>query len=157
MTVTPQTSEIVVRVLVQEEAFDVGAETVRLLSDSDGVGGLGSFLGVVRGGGGLTALYLEHYPGMSEAALRGLAEQAVARFELAGCTVIHRVGRLPVGAPIVLVLASAAHRAAALDATRFLIDRLKTGAPFWKREEFSDGSSVWVESRAEDDAAAAGW
>lgn len=146
-----------IRIVVGESAFDMGKEAARLLTESDGVGGVGSFLGVVRGGNGLVALTLEHYPGMCEDVLTALAQEAVARFSLAGCTVIHRVGRLVVGEPIVLVLTAAAHRAAALDGTRFLIDRLKTGAPFWKMEEFADGRRVWVESRAEDEAAAAGW
>lgn len=146
-----------VRVLVQAEPFDIGAETARLLETGQTIGGVSSFLGVVRGGNDLIALQLEHYPGMCEDVLTGLARQAVERFDLVGCTVIHRVGRLVVGEPIVLVLAAAGHRAAALDATRFLIDRLKTGAPFWKAEEFSDGTRTWVDSRIEDDHAAAGW
>ena len=146
-----------VRVLVQTKPFDIGAETARLLETGQTIGGLSSFLGVVRGGNGLIALELEHYPGMCEDVLSDLAGQAVERFDLVGCTVIHRVGRLVVGEPIVLVLAAAGHRAAALDATRFLIDRLKTGAPFWKAEEFSDGTRTWVDSRVEDDHAAAGW
>lgn len=145
------------RVSVQAEPFGIGEETHALLAEAGPVGGVGSFLGIVRGGDGLVALCLEHYPGMCEQALTTLAEDAIRRFGLAACTVIHRVGRLPVGEPIVLVLAAAAHRAAALDATRFLIDRLKTAAPFWKAEEFADGRRVWVEARAEDDAAAAGW
>ncbi|BCI68188.1 molybdopterin guanine dinucleotide biosynthesis protein MoaE [Acetobacter aceti] len=146
-----------IRVVVQSEPFDMGTETARLLALDPETGGLGSFLGVVRGGGGLVALELEHYPGMCEQTLTMLAENALQRFSLVGCTIIHRVGRLVVGEPIVLVLASAAHRGAALDATRFLIDRLKTGAPFWKAEEFADGRRVWVESRQEDEAIAAGW
>ncbi|AQS85576.1 MAG: molybdenum cofactor biosynthesis protein MoaE [Acetobacter aceti] len=146
-----------IRIVVQSSLFDMGAETSRLLALGPGIGGLGSFLGVVRGGDGLVALELEHYPGMCEQSLAVLAEEALLRFSLIGCTIIHRVGRLAVGEPIVLVLAAAAHRGEALDATRFLIDRLKTGAPFWKAEEFSDGRRVWVESRQEDEAAAAGW
>ena len=86
-----------------------------------------------------------------------IVDLAVPRFELLGCTVIHRIGRLAVGQPIVLVLAAAAHRAAALEATAFLIDWLKTRAPFWKREEFTDGSAAWVEARETDDAAASRW
>ncbi|NHN87351.1 molybdenum cofactor biosynthesis protein MoaE [Acetobacter conturbans] len=146
-----------IQVRVQSDPFDVGHETARLLGLEDGTGGISSFMGIVRGGNGLVALELEHYPGMCEDALTVLAEEAFSRFALIGCTVIHRVGRLLVGEPIVLVLAAAAHRAAALDATHFLIDRLKTGAPFWKAEEFTDGQRLWVESRSEDEAAAAGW
>ena len=146
-----------IRVVVQSAPFDMGVEVSRLLALASDTGGLGSFLGVVRGGDGLVALELEHYPGMCEQSLTVLAADAFQRFGLVGCTIIHRVGRLVVGEPIVLVLAAAAHRAAALDATRFLIDRLKTDAPFWKVEEFSDGRRVWVESRQEDEKIAAGW
>jgi molybdopterin synthase catalytic subunit len=142
-------------VSVQASPFDVGAEMAAL--GAAGVGGIGCFVGVVRGEDGLAALTLEHYPGMTERAIAGIANEAVRRFALRGCTVIHRVGRLGVGEPIVLVLAAAAHRQAALHATEFLIDWLKTRAPFWKREEFADGSQRWVESRDTDDHAAARW
>jgi molybdopterin synthase catalytic subunit len=100
---------------------------------------------------------LEHYPGMTERAMARIAEAAEQRFSLLGCTLIHRVGRLRPGANIVLVVAVAAHRQAALDATAFLIDWLKTRAPFWKKEEFVDGGEAWVAARAEDDDAAARW
>ncbi len=143
------------RVRIQAERFDVAAEMASL--GLSGVGGIGCFVGLVRAEPGLSALVLEHYPAMTERAVRGMAEQAVRRFALSGCTVIHRVGALAVGEPIVLVLAAAPHRAAALDATAFLIDWLKTGAPFWKREQRSDGSHRWVEARDADDAAAARW
>jgi len=144
-----------VRVSVRREAFDVTAEMREL--GSAGVGGIGCFVGVVRGGDGLSALTLEHYPGMTERAITAIADEATRRFELLGCTVIHRIGRLAVGEPIVLVLAAAGHRGAALEATAFLIDWLKTRAPFWKREEFADGSQRWVEARETDDIAAARW
>ena len=143
------------RVRIQAERFDVAAEMALL--GLPGVGGIGCFVGVVRADGGLSALVLEHYPEMTERAIRRMAEQATRRFGLSGCTVIHRVGALAVGEAIVLVLAAAPHRAAALDGTAFLIDWLKTGAPFWKREERSDGSHRWVEAREADDAAAARW
>src|ERR1700722_9210529 len=100
---------------------------------------------------------LEHYPAMTERAIAQITEEAERRWGLLGCTVIHRVGRLVAGANIVLVLAAASHRQAALDATAFLIDWLKTKAPFWKREEFADGGTAWVEAREADDAAAARW
>ncbi|GBR11596.1 molybdopterin guanine dinucleotide biosynthesis protein MoaE [Acetobacter oeni] len=145
------------RVVVQNDSFDVGEEISRLLQTSEQTGGIGSFVGVVRGGDGLVALSLEHYPGMCEQVITGLACEAIGRFKLSGCTVIHRVGRLLVAEPIVLILAAAPHRADALEATRFLIDRLKTGAPFWKSEEFADGRRCWIESRAEDEDAASGW
>ncbi len=143
------------RVRVQAEAFDVAAEMAAL--GLPGVGGIGCFVGVVRDDDGLSALVLEHYPAMTERAIRRIAEQAAGRFGLCGCTVIHRVGALAVGEAIVLVLAAAPHRAAALEATAFLIDWLKTEAPFWKREARADGSQRWVEAREADDAAAARW
>jgi molybdopterin synthase catalytic subunit len=146
----------VARVLVQQHQFDLAREYVALAS-LNGVGGIGCFIGLVRGGDGLTAMTLEHYPAMTERALAAIAVEAQRRWALLGVTVAHRYGRLTPGEPIVLVLAAAAHRAAALDATRFLIDWLKTDAPFWKQEEFSDGTSRWVAAREADAAARAGW
>jgi molybdopterin synthase catalytic subunit len=102
-------------------------------------------------------MVLEHYPGMTERALGRIAAEAEARWPLTGCTVIHRVGRILPGEPIVLVLTASAHRAAALESCAFLIDWLKTKAPFWKREEFADGDARWVAAKNEDDAAAARW
>ena len=145
------------KVLVQESPFDMGAETAALSAGRTDVGGIASFLGVCRGDDGLAAMVLEHYPGMTERAITRIAAEAEARWPLTGCTVIHRVGRILPGEPIVPVLAASAHRAAALEACAFLIDWLKTKAPFWKREEFAAGSDRWVEARAEDDAAAARW
>lgn len=142
---------------VQEAPFDPGAETAALHAGRADVGGLASFLGICRGDGGLTAMVLEHYPGMTERALTRIAEEACARWPLTGCTVIHRHGRLVPGDPIVLVLTASAHRAAALESCAFLIDWLKTRAPFWKREEFAGGAARWVEAKSEDDAAAARW
>lgn len=142
---------------VQEADFDVSAELAALTAGRTDIGGIGCFLGVVRSGGKLAAMSLEHYPGMTERAIRGITDEAERRWNLLGCTVVHRVGRLTPGAQIVLVLAAAAHRAEALEATAFLIDWLKTKAPFWKREEFADGSGQWVEARDTDDAAAARW
>lgn len=145
------------RILVQEGAFDVAAETRALQAGRTDIGGIASFLGVCRGDDGLAALVLEHYPGMTERALAGIAAQAQARWPLTGCTIIHRVGRIAPGEPIVLVLTASAHRTAALESCAFLIDWLKTGAPFWKREEFADGRERWVEARDEDEAAAQRW
>ena len=142
---------------VQEAGFDLAAEAALLTAGREDVGGLASFVGLCRADDGLAALVLEHYPGMTERALERIAAEACARWPLSGCTVIHRVGRLPPGAPIVLVLTASAHRAAALESCAFLIDWLKTRAPFWKREEFADGQSRWVEAKAEDEAAAARW
>jgi molybdopterin synthase catalytic subunit len=142
---------------VQEAPFDTAAETTALSAGRVDVGGIASFLGLCRADDGLAALVLEHYPGMTERALAAIAAEAEGRWPLTGCTVIHRVGRILPGEPIVLVLAASRHRTAALEACAFLIDWLKTGAPFWKREEFADGRSRWVEARASDDAATAKW
>ncbi len=143
-------------VRVQPAPFDAGAEMAALLAGRTDVGGVGCFVGVVRGGD-ILAMTLEHYPGMTERALAAIAAEAEARWDLLGCTVIHRYGRLLPGEPIVLVLAASRHRQAALDATAFLIDWLKTRAPFWKREERVDGTGGWVDARETDDAAAARW
>jgi len=143
-------------VRVQSAPFDAGAEMAALLAGRTDVGGVGCFVGVVRGGD-ILAMMLEHYPGMTERALAAIAAEAEARWDLLGCTVIHRYGRLLPGEPIVLVLAASRHRQAALDATAFLIDWLKTRAPFWKREERVDGTGGWVDARETDDAAAARW
>ena len=145
-----------IRVAVQQADFDVGAELAALPGDVPGVGALASFIGIVRGGDGVRALHLEHYPGMTEAALSAIAEEADARWPLTAITIVHRVGRLAVGEQIVLVAAASGHRGAALDAVAFLMDWLKTRAPFWKREE-ADGGSRWVEARGEDEAAAGRW
>lgn len=144
-----------IAVRVSPEPFDVGAEIAAL--GRDGMGAVASFVGIVRGDGGLTALTLEHYPAMTEAALRALAAEAASRWKLGGVTLHHRVGRLVPGDPIVLAACASAHRKDALEACAFLIDRLKTDAPFWKRESFADGREVWVEARGSDDAAAARW
>ncbi len=147
------------RVIVGREDFDVGAQTAALLAASPGAGGLASFIGIVRSDAAnpVVAMTLEHYPGMTERALADIGAQAEARFGLLGCTIIHRFGRLLPGEQIVLVLAAAAHRAAALEGCAFLIDWLKTSAPFWKKEHFVDGTEQWVEAREADDAAAARW
>jgi molybdopterin synthase catalytic subunit len=142
---------------VQEAPFDLAVETAALSAGRVDVGGIASFLGLCRADDGLAALVLEHYPGMTERALAAIVAEAEGRWPLTGCTVIHRVGRILPGEPIVLVLAASRHRTAALEACAFLIDWLKTGAPFWKREEFADGQSRWVEARASDDAATAKW
>ncbi len=145
------------RIRVQTEDFDSGAEIARLTAGRTDIGGIGCFLGTVRGGDGLTALTLDHYPAMTERALAAIADEAARRWELFGCTVIHRVGRLRPGENIVLVLAASAHRRAALEATGFLIDWLKTKAPFWKKESFADGAETWVAARETDTARAARW
>lgn len=144
-----------ITIRISHEPFDTGAEIAAL--GRNGMGAVASLTGIVRGEGSLTALTLEHYPAMTEAALRGLADEASARWALGGVTLHHRIGRLIPGDPIVLVVCASAHRKGALDACAFLIDRLKTVAPFWKRESFADGREIWVEARASDDEAAARW
>lgn len=147
-------------VRVQPEPFDPGAEIAALLGSRTDIGGVGCFIGTVRdtaAGRPVQAMTLEHYPGMTERALAGIAAQAASRWPLLAATVIHRIGRLSPGDPIVLVLTASAHRQAALDATAFLIDWLKTRAPFWKQEHFADGQAEWVAAKAEDDAAQARW
>jgi len=145
---------------VQAQDFDVGAEYRALTAGRSDIGGIGCFIGTVRAnaaGPQLTALTLEHYPGMTERAIATIAAEAEQRWALLGCTVIHRVGPMRPGENIVLVLTASAHRRAALDATAFLIDWLKTKAPFWKQEAFADGTATWVDARESDDAAAARW
>jgi molybdopterin synthase catalytic subunit len=145
------------RIAVQEADFDIGAELAALTAGRTDIGGIGCFVGVVRGSGDVAAMTLEHYPGMTEAAIGRIAAEAETRWALLGCTIIHRHGRLLPGANIVLVLAAAPHRQSALDATAFLIDWLKTKAPFWKQETLADGSARWVEAKDTDDAAASRW
>ncbi len=153
------------RVLVQPAPFDAGAELAALAlprgpDARHEVGGLGCFLGTVRdaaAGRRLLAMTLEHYPGMTERALSAIAAEAGRRWPLLGCTVIHRIGRLLPGEAIVLVATASAHRQAALDSTAFLIDWLKTRAPFWKQEHFADGDSAWVAARETDEVAAKRW
>lgn len=145
-----------IRISVQEADFDTAGELAAL--EALGGGGIASFTGIVRADTAETvALELETYPAMAERALRQIAEEAAARWPLLGITVIHRYGRLPVGARIVLVGTASRHRAAALEACAFLIDWAKTGAPFWKKEWRSDGGATWVEARQADDATAEAW
>jgi molybdopterin synthase catalytic subunit len=147
------------RISVQTEDFDIGAEFTALTAGRADIGGIGCFVGTVRADAGdrVAAMTLEHYPAMTERSIARITEEAERRWQLLGCTVIHRVGRLTAGENIVLVVAAAAHRQPALDATAFLIDWLKTKAPFWKKEEFTSGGATWVEARDADDAAAARW
>ncbi len=148
-----------ITVRVQQEAFEAGVETALLGAACAEAGAVASFLGIVRSTPArpISALTLEHYPGMTERALARIAQAAVAKFALLGCTVIHRFGTLRPGEPIVLVLAASGHRRASLDGVGFLIDWLKTEAPFWKKEHLVGGGSVWVEARQEDAEAASAW
>jgi len=140
---------------LQREDFDAGAEQAALARGRPEVGALVAFTGICRGDG-IAALTLEHYPGMAEAEIARHAEQAMSRWPLQGLTVIHRFGRIKPGENIVLVVTASQHRQAAFEAAEFLMDYLKTSAPFWKREERTEGTN-WVESRDHDDAAAARW
>jgi molybdopterin synthase catalytic subunit len=144
---------------VQREDFDVGAELDRLAANNHRVGGIASFVGLVRNVGGddrVAALTLEHYPGMTEKKLAEIELEALRRWPLDASLIIHRYGRLEPGDRIVLVATASAHREAALAACHFLIDWLKTDAPFWKSEDISAGER-WVEARAEDDSARERW
>jgi molybdopterin synthase catalytic subunit len=149
----------VLSVRVQTGPFDTGAEIAALSAGRADIGAIVSFSGLVRDlshGAAVEAMMLEHYPGMTEKALAAVACEAEARWPLQGGTIIHRYGRLLPGDAIVLVAVASPHRAAAFEAAAFLIDWLKTRAPFWKRETSGDGAR-WVEARADDDKAAARW
>jgi len=147
------------KILVQTEAFDLGAEVDMMRQGRTDIGAIASFVGLARDlneGSGVTAMTLEHYPGMTEKALAALVDEANARWTLLDVTVIHRVGRLLPGDPIVLVVVASSHRGEAFAACEFIMDYLKTQAPFWKKEETPEGER-WVDARASDDAAAARW
>ncbi len=139
-------------VRVQREDFDLGAETAALEA---GAGAVVTFTGIVRGGD-VSAMTLEHYPGMTEAALAEIEAEARTRWPLSGATIIHRVGRLLPGERIMMVAAASAHRQAAFEAAEFLMDYLKTRAPFWKKEETGAGAR-WVDARETDESAARRW
>lgn len=147
-----------IRVVVQSAPIDVAAELLGI--EAGGAGAVATFTGLVRADpdekGGVGVLELEHYPGATEAALRRVAEEAAARWSLGAATIVHRVGPMRPGERIVFVAAAAPHRAAAMEACAYLIDRLKTDAPFWKRETRGDDAR-WVEAREADEAAAARW
>ena len=144
---------------VQTGDFDIGAEIARLRAAARGVGAIASFVGTVRDvndAATITGMTLEHYPGMTEAALDEIIATARQRFDIREALVIHRVGTLEPGDQIVLVVVTSAHRGTAFDACEFIIDWLKTRAPFWKKERLPDGER-WVEARASDDEAAQRW
>jgi molybdopterin synthase catalytic subunit len=144
---------------IQQDDFDVAREIAALTAGRTDIGAVVSFSGICRGtesGEPIAALTLEHYPGMAEAEIGRHAEEALSRWPLQGLTIVHRVGRIAPGENIVLVLTASAHRQAAFEAAEFLMDYLKTSAPFWKREEGTKGSN-WIEARDHDDTAAARW
>jgi molybdopterin synthase catalytic subunit len=143
------------RVVISDEP--ISAE-VALAGLSDlGGGAVSSFTGISRDDGGVTAIELEHYPGMTESSLMRLIDEAFTRWALLGAAIVHRIGRVAVGEPVVVVGAASRHRADALEATAFLIDRLKTDAPFWKKEHYADGRSVWVDAKSSDDDRSSRW
>lgn len=143
-----------IRVRVSPEPIDVAGELEHI--EGGGAGAVASFTGLVRVDDGISLLELEHYPGATEAALDRLAREATERWSLIAATIVHRVGPMRPGERVVLVVTAAAHRAAALHACAFLIDRLKTDAPFWKRETRGEARR-WVEARATDETAALRW
>lgn len=146
-------------VRVQAEDFDTAAEVAKL-QDRPGVGALVTFTGICRDEDGrLSALELEHYPGMAEAEITRIVAEAATRWPLSGITVIHRFGRIPVGGQIVLVVTASSHRQAAFEGASFLMDFLKTRAPFWKKEHpaVSAENGAWVAARTEDDDATGRW
>ncbi len=152
-------ASIVPTVRIQEADFDVAAEIARLSAGAPDVGAVVTFTGLCRSeDGSLDALELEHYPGMAEAEIGRIAEEALERWPLAGLPVIHRHGSIAPGGNIVLVVAASRHRQAAFDAAGFLMDFLKTRAPFWKKEHRADGGQGgWVDAREADDEATARW
>lgn len=147
------------RVRIQTEDFDLSAETLSLRADDGGVGAVVSFVGTVRDaadGTPVSLMELEHYPGMTEASIEAMVDEAFRRFDILGARVIHRVGPLEARAQIVLVLVSSRHRGQAFQACEFLMDYLKTQAPFWKKEHGPQGAH-WVDARVTDDEALARW
>lgn len=143
-------------VSVQAEDFDLGLETEMLSAGRTDIGALACFTGRVRGGDGLISMTLEHYPAMTEKALSGIVARARERWPLLAVRVIHRIGRLLPGERIVFVGVASSHRGAAFEACEFIMDFLKTRAPFWKKEELPEGAR-WVDARDSDDSAAARW
>ncbi|MBY5343035.1 molybdenum cofactor biosynthesis protein MoaE [Rhizobium johnstonii] len=152
MTITPT-------IRVQREDFDLQAEVDRLSKGKAGIGAVVTFSGLCRDEGGtLAALELEHYPGMAEVEMRRIGDLAIGRFGLLGLTAIHRYGKIAAGENIVLVVAAAPHRQAAFDGANFVMDFLKTAAPFWKKEHARDGATGdWVSAKDADDAARDKW
>jgi molybdopterin synthase catalytic subunit len=147
------------RVSIQHHDFDVGAELAALRDGDGGIGAVASFVGTVRdrhNGASVASMELEHYPGMTEASIEAIIDAAFARFDIRGARVVHRVGVLAAREQIVLVAVSSSHRGHAFQACEFLMDYLKTQAPFWKKEVGSGGAH-WVDARVADDEALARW
>lgn len=147
------------RVSIQTEDFDLSAEVARLRAGDAGVGAVAAFVGTVRDvseGQGIQRMELEHYPGMTEKSIEAMIDEAEGRFRIRAARVIHRVGELMPGDQIVMVAVTSAHRGDAFQACEFLMDYLKTQAPFWKKEHTPEGAR-WVDARSSDDAALARW
>ena len=144
------------RIVVQEAAFDLGDEARAFAAGAAGAGAVVTFTGVVRGDGGMAAMEIEHYPGMTERAIAGIVAEAMQRWALIDALVIHRHGRLAVGEAIMMVATAAPHRADAFAAAEFLMDYLKSRAPFWKKEIGPDGAA-WVAAKEADEAALTRW
>ncbi len=147
-------------VSVQKDDFDISAEVAALTKSCTDIGAVVTFTGVVRGTSGgepLSEMVLEHYPGMTEAELIRIEKEAHTRWPLNATRIIHRYGALKPGDPIVLVVAASIHRQAAFDAAAFVMDFLKTRAPFWKKETYPDGSGTWVDARTCDNASLERW
>jgi len=145
---------------VQSELFDSAAESIALRGQSTSVGALVEFTGLVRDlseGAPVTAMFLEHYPGMTERTLNKIAQQSIDRWGVYGVTIIHRVGRLGPAEPIVYVAVIGEHRKEAFEACQFVMDFLKTEAPFWKKEWSSDDDAKWVAAKSSDDSEASRW
>ena len=151
------------RVRIDHEDFDLSREVAALRAGDAGVGAVAAFVGTVRdrssgdGAADTAGMELEHYPGMTERAIESMIDEASRRFRIRGARVVHRVGTLAPGDQIVLVVVTSAHRGDAFSACEFLMDYLKTQAPFWKKEQRPDGSAEWVDARVADDAALARW
>lgn len=147
-------------VRVQPDDFDIGSEIANLTSGRADIGAVVTFTGTVRGTAGgeaITSMTLEHYPGMTEAELARVEAEANDRWPLSGSLIVHRIGELKPGDNIVLVVTASAHRHAAFEAAQFLMDYLKSRAPFWKKETRPDGSAGWVDARESDTAAIERW
>jgi molybdopterin synthase catalytic subunit len=144
------------RVRIQSEPFDPGAELDGFGAGTD-IGAVVSFTGLVRGSGGLSTMEIEHYPGMTEDAVAKIVAEAVARWNLADCLVIHRFGPMAPGERIMMVATASRHRVAAFEAAEYLMDYLKSRAPFWKKEIAADGGTDWVAAKDEDEDALTRW
>lgn len=150
-----------ISIQVQTQNFDLSLEYQKIYKNNDKIGAIVPFIGMTRGSSesnkDLDYLYLEHYPNMTEKVLNQLAQTATVRWDLKAITIIHRIGKIKPNEQIVLVMTASSHRQSAFEATQFLIDCLKTMAPFWKKEVFKDGSSEWLEPKQNDLSATKYW